>query len=222
MLPWQLCFWSQLTVKVYYITHSPGDSCLAERCLTLSQFATNVDSYVTSNTTLIFQSGNHSLNSELFISSVRGFSMSPLSNSTLPLDTNIICNQLGKFEFQDSDQIVVSNLTFIGCEGNRVVKVKKFTIDSSSFVGEESYCSKRVFELRESSVDITRSSFSGCKVGGILYLYHATLKVSESNFSNNGAIDGGVMFLHEATLNIDHSVFQNNTAGNVGGAVLLC
>ena len=53
--------------QIYYVTTLQGVSCTVESCLTLSEFASNVSHYLWENTTLVFQQGNHTLNSRFQI-----------------------------------------------------------------------------------------------------------------------------------------------------------
>lgn len=111
--------------RVYHIVVTPNDLCPSEHCATLSQFATNVDSYLGPNTTLLLQPGHHLLNAPLNISSVEYFSTTSVSNS---LHVSITCKQLGSFKFQNTTEIVVNNLEFLGCGGNNVSNVSQFVV----------------------------------------------------------------------------------------------
>ena len=74
-----------------HITPSSSIKCPIEPCLTLSQFAQNSSDLLTSNTTLIFLVGNHTLDIELYISHVSIFSM--LTNSTGEDAHIVICQR---------------------------------------------------------------------------------------------------------------------------------
>ena len=206
--------------QVYHITPTTSEPCPAELCLTLSQFASDAESYVKPNAAvrLVFQPGNHSLSSELFISNVQEFSMMPLPSSTNSLlNVNIVCKLSANFTFQASNQVLVKNLTFIGCGGSRIVEVNQFTVEGSSFLGIED--DRGALEILGSGAHIIRTTFTGCELGGVMHLYRSVVLVSGCIFTNNRAPYGGVMFLHETIININHCEFHNNTADSVGGVI---
>ena len=195
----------------YYIRPTLNDPCTGEPCLTLSQFSANTQSYISSgNTALIFQPGNHTINSNLNIFNVQKFTMSPLSMTSLSLSTAIICEQLGAFEFQNSQQILVTNLEFARCSGTTVSRVRELVVENSSFLGKEDNSS--MFQVSDSRVYISRSNFTGSKIGGVLRLaYGAFAEVSKCRFTHN---EGGVIILFEAGLLVKHSLFHNNSMEN--------
>ena len=88
-----------ISSEVYQIKSSSDDSCPRKPCLTLSQFINKSDSYIVDNTTLIFQPGNHSLESVLSVSNISMLSLHGTSN------TVIMCHGSGRFE--------LSNIPFI-------------------------------------------------------------------------------------------------------------
>ena len=103
--------------KVYHITPSSSKPCPLEPCLTLTQFVVKPNKYVDYNTTLIFQSTSHILESELLIANISMFSM--LSSSS-NVAVRIMCNQFGRFIINSIHTLHVSDLTFVGCSENRV------------------------------------------------------------------------------------------------------
>ena len=119
--------------ETHYITLSPSDLCPVEvPCLTLSQFVDNSSNHLNHSTSfnLVFQPGNHILDSEISITAVSNFSM--LSSF---LNATIMCNNSGRFVFNSIYVVHVSNLTFVGCTGNRVELVTRFLLEDSNFIG---------------------------------------------------------------------------------------
>ena len=118
-----------------------------------------------------------------------------------------------------------SNVDFIECyfEANSAEiggavfgeSSSKITIMDSRFVGNI-------------AADVKHSTWSYC-VGGALYfseMYGSELQskemvsITESNFSNNSALNGGAIAVYLAKVRIDGSRFCNNTASYFGGAVV--
>lgn len=204
--------------QVYNIVASPSDPCPEdpESCITLSQFSNNVDSYLGSNTTLLFHPGTHLLDSKLSIAHVQRFLMSSLSNLTSPLSATIICEQVGNFNFYNTTEIKVHKLDFSGCGGNRVLKVMWFILEDSNFFGLDMYSVNSMFEVIESKAYIIRSKFMENKVWNILHVYLAFAEISQCNFTET---EGRVIFAHKASLKVIDGVFYNNSINNIGGGI---
>ena len=84
-----------VSCAVYHILPSPDDHCPVEPCLTLSSFAANASLYLDNNTSLILQSGNHTVHSQLKIASVFSqifyditFSQAIKCRPALPVEAN--------------------------------------------------------------------------------------------------------------------------------------
>ena len=77
---------------LYHILPSLSDPCPTQPCLTLSRFASDTSSYHQSNTTLVFQPGNHSLASKLRLGGILSLQ---LLKSIFPQSANIICEHSG-------------------------------------------------------------------------------------------------------------------------------
>ena len=149
--------------EVYHITPLPSDPCPMEPCFSLSQFAIacNSTNYLnTTNTTLVLQPGNHNLESQFFLANVSTISM--LANSTLSSDSVITCHHYAKFELVGVSNVYMSGLKFIGCTGNRVESVDQFTLEDSSFVGQEDI-NGTALELNETSANLVQTSFNSNK-----------------------------------------------------------
>ena len=101
---------------MYHIVPSPSYNCPVESCLTLSSFATNISLYLDNNTLLMFQPGNHTVQSNLSITHVAEFSM--LSHSTNQSSLHIMCKEsmFSFFIFEAVDHIYITNLKFFGCD----------------------------------------------------------------------------------------------------------
>ena len=117
----------------YYISSSLLDPCPAEMspCLTLNQFASNRDYYLSKNTsvTLTLQQGTHRLDSELTVENVSQLSIV----GDRMQNVSIECNE--RFTFVNVTKLNVSGLKFVGCTGNRIQSVEQFFLDNCTFNG---------------------------------------------------------------------------------------
>jgi predicted outer membrane repeat protein len=157
---------------------SPDHHCPVESCLTLSSFAANVSFYLDNNTSLIFQPGNHTVQSKLNITNVAEFSMTSASHSAKQssLHNVIICElSLSFFIFEAVDHIYIADLNFFGCENTFFLKTDptesmliKATVSSLILLG----CT---FENIQGRVSVIFANYSN-------------ITVAQTTFSNSTAI----------------------------------
>ena len=70
----------------------------------------------------------------------------------------VVCNH-SWFKFNNVSEAYISGLTFIGCAGNNVKFVNQFTLEDSSFIGQQNI-NRRVLTLVQTSAIITGSTLS--------------------------------------------------------------
>ena len=199
--------------NVYHITPLSSDPCPVEHCFTLSQFAGNSTNYLKAiNTTFVFQPGKHSLEFQLLLGNVNTISM--LANSTLPSDSVITCQRDARFEFVAVSNVNISGLNFLGCARNKVESVDLFTLEDSSFVGQEDI-NGTALELVETSANLVRSSFNynkGDKIHHVRYWDYI------ESFRFVSAMAGGAISATRSKITVIQSMFEGNSA-EVGGAI---
>ena len=212
-----------------YITPSSSIPCHKKPCLTLNQFAINI-SWLRSNTSLIFLSGNHTLKSTV---SFQNNTITNLSMLSITEDSHaIICIPGASFQFDFVERVRIEGLNFIGCSGNRILSVNYFIIRDSTFQGQVSSLASTL-EVNESSIIIESSVFVSntfgiclslfakitnviARVGGAIYANHSNITITESNFHGNSAEIGGAIFSHAVSnITISSSTFTNNQASVV-------
>ena len=217
---------NQVSCEVYQITSTSGDRCPMDPCLTLSQFTNQSDSYLNDNTTLIFQPGNHSLNSVLSVSHITMLSMHTSSSNTV-----IMCNGLGRFDLSTIPVVHVRNITFIGCPGNKVESVQQFTLEYTSFIGQEN-APGTALELIDTTASLCSNTFisnSGKQhqyyldgniialAGGAILSTRSNINITESWFKGNHAQMGGAIFSEfQSNITITNSTFLGNVAKIIG------
>ena len=197
-------------LQVLYITPSfQSTKCPANPCLTLSQFAQNSSTWLKSNTlNLIFLSGNHTLNTELSISNFNNFFM--LANSTSDGTHITNCEYQVSFNFKNLVELWIKRLTFIGCGGNAFSSISNFTIEKSTFQGQNN--SGTVLDVTKVDLTIVNSSFFFNNVGHCLDIFDL------STSSNISVRVGGVLFVNKSNVTIINCTFVNNSA-EVGGTI---
>ena len=217
--------------------------CPVKTCLTLSQIGTKqvLDS-LKHNATLLFTSGNYSLESKISIANVSNISMISMSSS----DVSIFCSQHANFKFEGISKLLVKGFNFIGCGNNEVKLIKEFFLENTTFIGFNE--SETVLEIHTAQVNITAclfmyntvGSFRGpirileghkcqyARVGGVIIANHSSVTVIRSAFIGNGADIGGAIFATQGSeINLKNSSFIGNTAVNctaetcVGGVLYI-
>ena len=118
----------------YYVRPSPNGPCPRNSfCLTLPQLAISIGNEI--NISLIFLPGNHTLDRELSLNHRDSCSLVAAQlNETVYIEC---VNQSGRFVINDSTSILIKDLHFIGCGGNKVSHVGWFVLENSIFQGVE-------------------------------------------------------------------------------------
>ena len=230
----------------YYITpslsvHYPGDP-----CLTLPQLAANSTSYLgnKTNVSLTFLQGNHSLDGELSLSHADNFSMTKVigGNGTVFVECG---SQSGRFNISEITFATIKDLHFVGCGGNKLSQVEKFTVEDSIFEGVEGRGTGLVLN-QVTDASIARSSFlsnvhastfehhdiitdiddllnylylnrdPSLAVGGALYTAFSNVSIVNSKFTDNRAEIGGALFAHNSSLHVVGSTYSYNKASFAG------
>ena len=123
--------------KVYTVVPSPR-ACLADSCLTLSQFAKYFTNYIASNTTLIITGDNHNLDAGIFTSNIAEFNM--LSSNIIYQASKpiITCTKSGNFNFSTIGRIRIKGLKFESCNDNKFEFIHQLAIEYSTFIDSKS------------------------------------------------------------------------------------
>ena len=223
--------------EVYQIaTSSTSAELCTASCLTLSKFATHLNRYLHSNTTLMFLPGTHYLTINMSVWNMTNFSM--ISES---ITVQVVCRNYSHISFSHSQYISLSNLEFIGCGGNQVEHVEEFIVKDTKFDGQNT--SSTVLEITGTVAQIFDSTFTFNKrgkfknftdtlrtgekycisvhhfVGGVITAtLDSKININRSTFENNGAQYGGVIFAQHSIIVMHNSSFSNNSGKN-GGVV---
>ena len=150
-------------------------------CLTLSQFGSNTSSYLQSNTTLVFQSGSHSLDKNVSVKGIVSFHLLNFNTQ----NASIICDD-SSLDLYNITSVHISRLKFIGCNGLRGESIYRLLIEDTTFLNDNS-----ALELVRSTATIKRSYLISNRVGNLK-------RVSVMNLQRGGhpiVLAGGAIVL---------------------------
>ena len=201
---------------VVYIKSSPSANCPADPCYTLSQFATN-QSRLQLNTTLLFLSGNHSLDSDIYIADIDHFYMLTYPSTSLSLSI-VRCLQNSSISLSNITTVLIHQLEFYGCGENSISSVDKLTVQNCSFIGSKS--SGTALNIIHSNADFINGSFLSNRIGtyhGPIWILEQQEEPLDDNFTPYAFV-GGAMIANQSNVSIVGSKFDRNQAG-VGGAI---
>ena len=219
---------------IFHIEPSPDSECLGgEPCLTLSTMDSSIN---LSNTTLIFQEGNHVVDTDLTVSNIEFLTLLTNDSAT----ASITCSPRANLKFFNITKLQISGLEFDRC-GCSVELVDHFTLELSSFRGSNH---GSALQLTQTNATIIRSTFTsnavgtylsrvgflsgvsvhsidvGASVGGALILTSTNLYITSSEFTRNVASLGGAIFAQMGSdVTIKNSTFDDNKA--VAGCFLI-
>lgn len=213
----------------YYITPSLNDSCPQDLCLTLSDFATNSNSYYRNKTSLAlcFMPGHHILDRDLSLSHADSFSMTNDVRENENETVFIECvNKSGRFEISNANFVSVNGMHFYGCGGNEVSQVVNFIVEDAIFQGVEadgkSSSSLVINEVNNASIQ--RSIFISNTPSSNISEQHPKLNSNKAKLDyvflkrNPQLTVGGAMNVAFSNVSIVKSKFVQNTA-EIGGAL---
>ena len=234
-----LCSLNKAVGAVYYIATTSTDPGCRSPCLTLSQFQSNLGSYLSTNTELIFLAGTHQLSSSLTITNMHNFSMTfqSSSSSATARITCLIMNYRS-INFRNFQHIYIIGMEFIGCgsTSNQVEYVGNFVLRDSKFQGQGN--SGTALELTGTTAEIFNCRFSSNRrgkyiqfwetlnqvygtVGGAILASNSSVNISQSHFEGNVAEYGGAMYVERGSvIHIKNSLFTHNNGTRYGGGVV--
>ena len=185
-------------------------------CLTIDEYASQIEKFFLNNSIFSFDPGNHSLNIGLNISGIHNVSFIGLPDSSV---TIVVLNRSSCISWENCENIEIANINFViesnfSCvlsfNSTFCVKLSNITILGNGHIGCSSIISKR------SIVDISDSTFTGIRgyYGAALTALRSNITFAGNNsFLKNNAESGGAMFLYgSAVLFNGTSTFYKNSA----------
>ena len=161
-------------------------------------------------TTLIFKPGNHTLNSQLTVSSVGNFSIIPCSISVTS-NTNVACGSLGRLDIYNVSFVSILGVKFIGCVSNRIMSVRHLAIENSTFLGCENV-SGRALQIVDTNGSIVDTFFAEMvnsidPENGAVQLTRSNISITKCLFRTIISTNGAVFCEEYSTVSILKSSF---------------
>ena len=210
---------------VYFITSIQNTSCPQQPCLTLSQLA-DYSTRNSTNITLLFLPGNHSLNGKLSFTNLDSFLMLKYNAQTV---TVTCTSQSGSFEISQTTTVSVKGLQIIGCGGIVIELVNQFTLENTIFQGLGNISA--ALELYQTNEACIVSCFfingtghfysfqPQATFGGAIVSFNSSILVKDTIFEGNNADFGGAIYAKESNISINNNKFIYNTAFSEGGVL---
>ena len=219
--------------RTYYVTPTPETPCPGEPCHTLSEYATQVGQYFTSNTAFVFLSGNHSLEKSVSIEEQTSLSLTGDSSPSAQVTSRIVCSQPASIYFYNISNLVITSLAFISCgksvTGPAVMlnfaphaKVMNCLFQNNTNMNPFDSIGGALAVIDSDPVDISENNFTGNNAtvthGGGIYLLNSTATLTRNSFTMNYCSGwGGGVYSQVSVVSITDSVFKDNTASFGGG-----
>ena len=215
-----------------FIIPSANASCPAHPCITLNEYAKDIEEYLMDNTTIIFLPGNHRLDIVLHLQNVSNVTLTAIDEN-MHSDVQVSCGPLAYIKCTASNNVEMNSIVFIpnGVADKENCSVLSFQ-ETSAFLsnltvfGNNEMQSTAICFMDSSQVTIHLmtvigvTSFSGAAINAV----NSTVDfVGHSTFSSNTAINrGGTGVFENCIINVIGSIlFANNRAFEYGGAVVL-
>ena len=200
-----------------YITPNPNTPCPEEPCLTLDQFAQEVQHDLTSNTTLIFLPGDHNLTRDIKITNIGHFAMLGDTTTQSPPGSRIVCTSPASITIESIFNLEISFMAVFSCGSGsssgaiHVQLVEDFQLSNVTF---------------QNSMDV---SLKVCGSNGVLRgtqfidnmgvgvnITRSTVRFKGGNCFLRGH-GGGVVSYGSTLIFSDFLMFASNIAENGGG-----
>ena len=214
-----ICCDSVSSGEVYIVSPMPKEQCQAavDSCFTLSQFSHNTSSLQPVNTTMIFLTGNHSLDKSITFSNVRKVLLYSNNSFEYP---RIYCERPNGLKFHNIESIYMLGLEFSGCFFKFF---SAFHVLLETLIVNGVNNSQTAVEIVNSSVTVLKSVFrfnsfgknqhDGYRVGGAIISTQSNLTILESLFKDNKAELGGAIYSEQdSSVTIANSTFVENRA----------
>ena len=224
------------TQSTYYIKPTADTPCPGEPCHTLSQYGEEFFQRINSTATLVFLSGEHTLNFTISVGTLPDDSQPDYyyysyysswddsqpgqyyppssltllgSPSSLPeITSRIVCTWPAGFIFSGITELNITALAFISCGHKNSAAINIFSVGKIGI----SSCS---FQNNTNN----QSGSSEYGFGGAINVRNGNLTLAENTFRHNFAYFGGAIQIDVNTIvAISRNTFQNNSAF-VGGAL---
>ena len=208
---------------VLYVSPSPaGSPCPAEPCHTLSEYAHNIDKYVSDNTKFVFLPGTHYLDTDFRVSKITGLVLLG-DNSSLPeLSSRVVCTTPSAVVTISSvSWLLIDALEMTSCGQTSLEKVENvmlvffhLTKSSNLYI----YNSTALLE----DTNFTNNTGTGC--GGSVRIEYSNVTITGTNsfaHSHTSESGGGMCVIGSSFIAHGNVTFYGNTATKEGGGMFV-
>ena len=210
----------------YYVKPTTDTSCPADPCLTLSEYVQQPDQYLTSNATMVFLPGTHTLDNDFVVADVASFRLLGDPTSLPEVTTQVVCSGPVGFIFDSLLRLEISALAITACgtynrDAISVFSVWQFELNNCSLY---SNIAAGALTVTFSNVNIVRTGFMNNSViyGGGVQAVSSVVIIEDCTFINNSANSsgGGIAAFYSTAIQLNgNNLFDSNQAGYVGGAI---
>ena len=185
------------TESTYHIKPTPDAPCSAEPCLTLSEYAQGHP--LTSDTTLIFLPGNHSLDRDIAVTNVARFVMLGDMTDLPNIASRIVCKGSEGLTFHTISLLHIHFLQICSCGSGTEPAVSVVSVSRVEILGSVfQYNGKASFLVVGSLFNSNGTNFSSSSGTGLM-LCNSHVELHNSVLSNNS---GGGINSTNSTLNL--------------------
>ena len=196
-----------------------------EPCHTLSEYAHDIDKYVSDNTKFVFLPGTHYLDTGFRVSNVSSLVLLG-DNSYLPkLSSRVVCNSSAAMvAITGVSQLFISTLEVTSCGETVSVSIEEADRFILTFFHLLNSTTLHVYNSTALLEDTNFTNNTGTGRGGSVRIGYSNVTLNGTNsFAHSRASEsGGSMCVIESTLTVvGNSTFTENVAQEGGGAIFM-
>ena len=191
-----LHFSSITSARVLIVSPSPSNcSRYHEPCHTLSEYAHNIEKYVTNETKFVFLHGNHYLDTKFRVSKISNLFLLGNDSSLPEISSRVVCNNsAAKLSINSVSQFFISTLEIISCVSFVVDTVENVTLKMLHIRNATLPQFYRSTALLEDMIlDYAKSCVTG---------YNSSITFSGTTVIKNSVIEDRCMYFYESTLTL--------------------
>ena len=223
-----LLFIATASGAVLIVSPSPANCTrYHEPCHTLSEYAHDIDKYVSDNTKFVFLPGTHYLDTGFRVSNISSLVLLG-DNSSLPakLSSRVVCNSSAAMvAITGVSQLFISTLEVTSCGENVSVSIKEADSFILTFFHLLNSTTLHVYNSTALLEDTNFTNNTGTGCGGSVRIEYSNVTLNGTNsFAHGHASEaGGGMCVIGSTITTDGTVnfLENLARGEGGGAIYM-
>ena len=196
-----------------------------EPCHTLSEYAHDIDKYVSDNTKFVFLPGTHYLDTGFRVSNVSSLVLLGDISSLPKLSSRVVCNSSAAMvAITGVSQLFISTLEVTSCGENVSVSIEEADRFILTFFHLFNSKPLHIYKSTSLLVDTNFTNNTGTDCGGSVWIGYSNVTLNGTNsFAHGHASElGGGMCVNGSTLTVvGNSTFTKNVAQEGGGAIFM-